>query len=244
MDLYGEHESAEATSTIDDDRDFRLTKYRTNSGALLSHNRAISLLSEACALLPIDPFAPLQKLRYEINGFGTAWTATVLIPMIAGLPPPRKFVGEVMKLKAAAKQSAAFQVCVALHKAGGLDDHLLPPRVARGAEGRDADGGKVDPARIPSIVMTRAENVFGNVWSASSPLYLVVLELDDGIAKLAFGLVTAAPLDLFDGAKLYPKNARPETSLRITSREQLPLDGAQRLSTGASFLPPKTFSSC
>lgn len=99
-----------------------------STGAILTYQSAIPLLSEFCSLLPTDPFAAAQKPEFEITGVGLRWKATLRLPMIAALPGKRVVVGFAMATKKASKQAAAFEICVELHAARALDDHLLPIR--------------------------------------------------------------------------------------------------------------------
>ena len=226
-ELYGEHESSE--SSADDHLDLGLPTFTVESGATLSHYRAISLLSEACALLPTDAYAPVQQPKYTIEGLSTAWIATVGIPMIVCMGAHRVFRGETMRTKGAAKQSAAFRVCRELYETGGLDANLMPPRiVTRGGGGRDADGGRVDSTKVPESVLVRSANVFGSLKPGAAAVFLLTLEVFDGLETLAIGLVTASPLESFVGGKLFPADPTREIICRIASREELKLGGDEQ----------------
>ncbi|KAL8287547.1 hypothetical protein RQP46_003405 [Phenoliferia psychrophenolica] len=230
-DLYGEHESVEVSA--DDFLDLGLDVYTVDSGAKLFHQRAISLLSEACSLLPTDAFAPVQQPKYTITGSGRTWNAKVQLPMIVCMGTQRVFHSATstgtISTKAAAKQSAAFQACKALHQAGGLDEYLLPPRgTTRGAGGRDADGDRVDTTKVPESLTSRTPNLFGNIRNPDTPLFLLTVEVFDGDETLSIGLVAASPLVDFFGGKLFPADPDRELVVRVASRELLEIRGEER----------------
>ncbi|KAK4705810.1 endoribonuclease Dicer, partial [Phenoliferia sp. Uapishka_3] len=222
--LYGEHESS--PHSADDNTDFSLTTFRAESGALLSHHEAISLLAQVCALLPEDPYVPHQKPRYTIEGSGTSWMATVSLPMIVGITN-RKISGESMRNKGAAKQSAAFQICLDLARLGHLDDHLLPKRVSM-KDGRDADGGKVDYTKVPEFIVVKTPNVFGNIGNPESPLFLYTVEVFDGSETLEFGLVTSMPHAEFVRDKLFHPDGRREMTVTFGNRQGLIFEPQRR----------------
>lgn len=82
-----------------------------------------------------------------------------------------------MLTRRAAKQNAAFQACIALHRAGALNDHLLPLRASRSDDAQeDVDGSALDRRPLPSNFEVQLVNPFGNVF-ASSTAHVYVFQL-------------------------------------------------------------------
>ncbi|GAA5881946.1 hypothetical protein JCM3774_002082 [Rhodotorula dairenensis] len=144
-----------------------LPTYDTTRGALLTHASAISTLSGFCQLLKVDQYTPLQKPVFTIAAQPGGWVAELRVPKTAALDQ-HLFVSVPMPTRRAAKQNAAFQACIALHRAGALDDHLLPLRPTRSSEARDSNGRALDRRPIPPIVEVELVNPFGNVFTSST----------------------------------------------------------------------------
>lgn len=107
-----------------------------STGALLTFNSAISLLSNLCALIPRDKYT--QVLQPQFSG---EFQMTVVLP--SALPIPRECLvhnGAVRRRKREAKAAAAFAACKALHELKVFDDYLLPVRKTSGVDIEDADG--------------------------------------------------------------------------------------------------------
>ncbi|KAM0751249.1 hypothetical protein T439DRAFT_325399 [Meredithblackwellia eburnea MCA 4105] len=193
----------------EDDSDylFSLPKYKTPSGAVLDHFSAVPLLSSVCSILPTDEFT-LSLPRYEIEGSGTAWMARLRLPMMASLPGVKEIVGDLMRSKSAAKQSAAFKACEMIHKAGRLNDNLLPVRPLEGPGTLDVDGRVLPTETSAKTVEVTRDNVFGDVWNLDAEAYLHVFEIVDRGASSQIGLVCGAHLN-FDASSLF-RRPRPE----------------------------------
>lgn len=171
--------------------------YTTSVGAVLTHQAAIPTLAEFCQLIRFDAFTSLQKPVYSVVSVGEGrWKAELKLPKIKALGAVSVFLSDMMPSKKAAKQRVAFNVCILLHRAGALDDHLLPFREPVGASAKDADGRELNRIEIPTHVKVSLPNVFGNAFSGSS--WLCVVELSANNWKHRLGLVSgsAAPADL------------------------------------------------
>lgn len=205
--LYG----SRPTSDPDEPDSPDLPHYIVEStGAILTHGTAIPLLSEFCALLSTDPYTPHLTPRYSIEGTTPFIQGTVEMPMTSYLPGRKNFTGELLSNKQAAKQSAAFGVCIELHEAGGLDDYLLPVRGTRDIDGKDADGNTVDVTPTKRSVDVVTKNFFGDFRLAGSTVYLTIVEIEDGQDTYEVGLICAEPLDLFKLGEIFESNpARP-----------------------------------
>ncbi|KAM0750653.1 hypothetical protein T439DRAFT_347998 [Meredithblackwellia eburnea MCA 4105] len=211
--MYGEERDEEAAKDqdSDDEVDFNLPTTTVESGALLSHQRSIALLSETCALLPTDPFTPAQKPQFSYAQRSTTY--------------------DHLRSKAIAKQNAAYKACLVLYKAGGLDDFLLPPRVAAWeAGGVDADGMRVEPSEVPHEVTIRTKIPWGDFFSLESQLYLVVLSILDDGHESAVGFVSTSPIAEFTGSTLFADDPARQIQLRVLSRKPLELDSSDRQS--------------
>ncbi|GAA5979150.1 hypothetical protein JCM10908_002820 [Rhodotorula pacifica] len=173
QDLYADRPD-ELDEQAEPDLD-NLPTYATTQGALLSHQSAVSTLSGFCQLLKVDQYTPLQKPTFAIVAQSAGWVAKLQVPKTAALSQ-HTFVSEPMRTRRAAKQNAAFQACIALHRAGALDDHLLPVRPTRADNARDTDGRTLDRSPIPPIIEAQLMNPFGNVF-ASAKAHIYIFEI-------------------------------------------------------------------
>ena len=172
--LYADR-TDEADEQAEPDLD-NLPTYTTPRGALLSHGSAVSTLSGFCQLLKVDRFTPLQKPTFAIAAGLGGWVAELRVPKTAALNE-HTFVSASMPTRRAAKQNAAFQACIALHRAGALNDHLLPLRAScADAAQEDVDGHALDRRPLPSNLEVQLVNPFGNVY-ASSTAHVYVFEV-------------------------------------------------------------------
>ncbi|GAA6030078.1 hypothetical protein JCM8097_009245 [Rhodosporidiobolus ruineniae] len=193
-----------------------LPTYTTSAGARLTHPAAIPTLANFCQLLRFDIFTPLQKPHYDVVAEGPAgWSATLKLPKIRALQGQSVVLSETLPSKKAAKQNAAFHACIALHRAGALDDHLLPFREPVGKGGKDADGREVEQDPLPKQVEVVLPHVFGDAWSQSFA-FLHVFELQSATTTARLGLVCGSsnPSLVDDNSTLYGRDGR-EIKLRI-----------------------------
>lgn len=124
----------------DVEREFQYSQtYRTPTGALLEDMSAVQLLNRYAGTMPNDAFtvSAINWRKTTVTGgagdparqIGSA-TVPVRIAVSIRLPMQSKvketIVGELRDSLEAAKRAAAFRACVLLHKAGELNDNLMP----------------------------------------------------------------------------------------------------------------------
>lgn len=168
--------------------------YRVQStGALLTFERAISLINEACSLLPtsdgIPPPSPITDVE-EISQ--NIYRARILLPAATSLPKHRLAIeARPRRTKMEAKHAAAFEACKVLHRYGQLNNYLLPHREPEGEEAVDIDGRLVGKdLDVESEI--KVDLVWGNMWkSITNTVYLTPLSID---GKVLLGLISGAPL--------------------------------------------------
>lgn len=201
-----------------------LPTYKTQKGALLSHASAVPLVAQFCQFLRFDAFTTLQKPECAVTGFGTAWSATLRLPRTAALESS-VFESHVMPTKKAAKQNAAYQAAIALHKAGALDDYLLPVREPKGKGAKDADGRSVESGVMPSHVDVTLKHHFGNLWtSEAAVVHVVELARSSGTTRLA--LVCGAHLHLGEAMQLFERDGA-SLSMRVVGISEHRWEGAE-----------------
>lgn len=186
-----------------------------STGAILTHHAAIPLLSEFCSLLPSDGYTAVKKPLYLITGVGAFFMAKVTLPMIACLPGRREFHGSALSTKKAAKQSAAYGVCIELHKNGAINDYLLPVRETRGRGKFDADGNVLDPTPSAKSVLIEAQNYYGNFRKQESNVYLHILKVQDGTNTFTIGLVVGSSLNDFEVGEYFDSDSERSVSVKL-----------------------------
>ncbi|KAF3933306.1 hypothetical protein ABW19_dt0200687 [Dactylella cylindrospora] len=110
-----------------EDADMRFTVPSTK--ALLTLDSAIPKLSHFCGVLPKASYLdtrPVFEVEKESDPAFPSCQCVVTLPTC--IPPEvrRAQTNRVWMTEKRAKQEAAFNACIALYKAGLLDDHLLP----------------------------------------------------------------------------------------------------------------------
>ncbi|GAA5897045.1 hypothetical protein JCM6882_007340 [Rhodosporidiobolus microsporus] len=206
-----------------------LPTYTTSTSALLTHQNAIPTLAQFCQLLvKPDAFTPLQNPHYALVTAGAGlWRSELKLPRIKALDRST-YRSEAMATKKAAKQNAAFQVCIDLHRAGGLDDFLMPFREPlEGFGAKDADGREVDRTVAPKSVDVVFPNVFGNAWTQPS-MYLHVVQLTTASSTSRLGLVCASSSPSSVHGALYARNGHQITVSVVDSSEVPWQDDAER----------------
>lgn len=168
--------------------------------ARLTHDSAIPLLSAFCSMLPQDEFTnPPAPAFEEVGSTGSAFVSKLQLPIIASLSPDERIFQSVpLPTKRAAKQNAAYQACIVLHKSGALDDYLVPVRETR--TGPDANGREIKPD-FPPHLKIRFQHAFGNIWCEESEIWLHVVQVGDlGVVGLVCGrrLPPVSKTSIFD----------------------------------------------
>uniref|UniRef100_A0A8C4R0U4 ribonuclease III n=1 Tax=Eptatretus burgeri TaxID=7764 RepID=A0A8C4R0U4_EPTBU len=93
-------------------------------GASVSLDSAIGLINRYCAKLPSDPFTHLAPKCKTVEKEHCLFQATLHLPINCPLRDP--VLGPLMKTHQLAEKAVALFCCEKLHKAGELDDNLLP----------------------------------------------------------------------------------------------------------------------
>uniref|UniRef100_S4RXR2 ribonuclease III n=1 Tax=Petromyzon marinus TaxID=7757 RepID=S4RXR2_PETMA len=94
------------------------------SGASVTLNSAIGLVNRYCAKLPSDPFTHLAPKCKTLELLDGTFCSMLHLPINCPLRDP--VVGPCMSTRRLAEKAVALLCCERLHKAGELDDHLLP----------------------------------------------------------------------------------------------------------------------
>ncbi|SCV72586.1 BQ2448_4123 [Microbotryum intermedium] len=138
------------------------------TGALLTYGTAIPLLSQYCSLLRADTYSRGQRPIYTIEVLGmddtshAQWKCDLAMPMIHAFGGLRTFQSGPWPSKRVAKQSVAFQACLALHTVGAIDNWMLPIRERLGQSGKDAYGRALDNLEKPKPKVRLAfQNLLG-----------------------------------------------------------------------------------
>ena len=154
------------------------------TGAVLTYDNAIGLLSHLCALIPSDAYTPSYKPKF-IEDF----QATVRLPLsIPLLPEQFVYQGPFKHSKKEAKRAVAFLAAKRLHELDVLDEYLLPtPGKMPGEE---------EAALVQSVLLSEVPPVTISVdvkypWTMGERLWLHPVSIDD---KPIAGLVTGLPL--------------------------------------------------
>lgn len=206
------------------------------TGATLTYGNVIALLGEACALIPTDAYSPPSRPRYELEVRGEGLYRThVHLPMIPSLDPKKRHqTGPDITTKKGSKQAAAFQACILLHRAGVLDDHFLPLREGKGDSARDADDELVDRTVLPFHMETEMKNIYGNMWSSSSPIWLNIVTVADKEGKREhFGILCGERLDLQVALVMHEPGMK--FIVRIDKSKELVFAPAERAGRLAKF---------
>lgn len=198
--------------------------YRVRStGALLTFERAISLINEACSLLPtsdgIPPPAP-ETIVEEISQ--NIYRASILLPTATALPKHRLAIeARPRRTKMEAKRAAAFEACKILHRYGLLNDYLLPHRESEGEEAVDIDGRLVG-GDLAVEFKINVDPVWGSMWKTlDSIVYLTPISID---GKVLLGLISGAPLPRSVEFTMWSGKITEEKTRAAVCGKSVPLD--------------------
>ncbi|RUS20581.1 putative dicer-like protein [Endogone sp. FLAS-F59071] len=115
-------------SQDEDDNNEDLTKYSfyrygvPSTGALITLNSATALVHHYCAKLPTDKYCTLRP-HFELISEGVGYRCRLRLPPNSAV---LEIVSEVFDSKEVAKRAVSLEACTQLHRAGALNDHLLP----------------------------------------------------------------------------------------------------------------------
>ena len=140
------------------------------TGALLTLDNAKSHLNHFCATLQTGSHVnhrPIFECRTDAE---VLVTAKVLLPSSVDRKYRTATSAHSWKTERAAMKDAAFQACVALHRGGLLNDHLLPPHIQTADQARQERPGL---AKVAAKI---------NPWLSSTPnswfRHVVELEIE------------------------------------------------------------------
>ncbi|TRM59881.1 hypothetical protein BD626DRAFT_606328 [Schizophyllum amplum] len=154
-----------------------------STGAVLTYDNAIDLLSHLCSFIPRDAYSPPPLPVYSGD-----FVATVRLPRSIPLPPEDLvFTGATKTTKKEAKRAAAFLAVRKLHARDVLDDYLLPVSGSRKKARCDADGRVIDVRDIPVILDVPVVQP----WTIGERLWIHPVFIDD---RCVAGLITGTAL--------------------------------------------------
>jgi dsRNA-specific ribonuclease len=166
-----EYRNAQLAAQLEQIHESEDRKYGVPStGALLTLDNAKSHLNHFCATLQVGSNVNHQPIFECRTDAEVLVTAKILLPSSVNKKYRTATSAHSWKTERAAMNDAAFQACVALHRGGLLNDHLLPPHVQIG------DQAKQDR---PSFVKVAPKL---DAWSLGTPnswfRYVVELEIE------------------------------------------------------------------
>ncbi|XP_077992696.1 endoribonuclease Dicer-like [Glandiceps talaboti] len=100
---------------------------KVEGGARVTMTSSIPLINRYCAKLPSDAFThltPKCKTEPVDDSDPPLYKSTLYLPINSPLRQP--IAGQIMQRKKLAEMAVALKTCELLHKAGELDEHLLP----------------------------------------------------------------------------------------------------------------------
>ncbi|KAJ7184338.1 hypothetical protein C8R46DRAFT_1158684 [Mycena filopes] len=183
-----------------------------STGAVLTFDNAIGLLSRLCALIPHDTFTPPHLPRYSGD-----FQATVQLPTSLGVPHHHLcYRGPVKLSKKEAKRAVAFNAVKQLLKLDVFDQHLLPVSIARKGH-EDIDGTPlIDLNQVPNIMRVSVKDPWTTHYSGKLWIHPIFID-NQHVAGLVTG-TSLSPVEFRRGASL----------LRTSDAELLQLDGPQQ----------------
>ncbi|KAI4720159.1 P-loop containing nucleoside triphosphate hydrolase protein [Aureobasidium sp. EXF-10727] len=160
-----EYRNAQLAAQLEQTHESEDRKYGVPStGALLTLDNAKSHLNHFCATLQtasrVDQ-RPVFDCRTDAENLVTA---KVLLPSSVNKKYRVALSAHGWKTERAAMKDAAFQACVALHRGGLLNDHLLPPHIQTPDQARQNRPGLVKvAARIDPWAVNMSNSWFKHV---------------------------------------------------------------------------------
>ena len=163
------------------------------TGARLTYNSALVVLSHFCSTLPTEERGNMLQPTYIISTDRGSFVCEVVMPEQA---PVRSLVGSLSPRKAIARRSAAFQMCAELLKSKYLDSNLLPvykkalPLMRNAKLALDMHKKNAYAVRIKPSIWASGRGRF------PQELYLTTICFSDGLDRphQPLGLLTRSPL--------------------------------------------------
>lgn len=179
-----------------------------DTGAKLTYRLSIAVLAHFVAFLPnYDQEVSLQA-SYTVHSVGGKFCADVVLPDCS---PIISMTGKPCSRKAIARCSAAFAMCVELHKKKYLDDTLLPIYTKKLPAMRNAL--LAISSKKKDLYPMRIKPEFWNIGFATLPekLYLTVIDAADGLDRphQPIGLITRAAFPHLPEFPVYMVDGKP-----------------------------------
>jgi hypothetical protein len=205
-----------------DDQALRQTYRIKTTGALLTFERAISLINETCSLLPTSDGIPPPAPIFEVEEISQAiYRCRVILPAATALPVEKLIVSaRPRRTKMEAKRAVAFEACRILHRYNLLNDFLIPHREPDGEEAVDIDGRLVGGDLAVEFDVTM-DPVWGNLWKSPDRVYLTPISID---GKLCLGFISGAPLPKAIEFPMWSGKATAEKKRRAACAKSIPLE--------------------
>ena len=197
--------------------------YRVRStGALLTFERAISLINETCSLLPTSDGIPPPQPIFEVEGISQdIYRCRVILPAATALPMDRLIISaQPRRTKMEAKRAVAFEACRILHRYNLLNDHLIPHREPEGEEAVDIDGRLVG-GDLSVEFEVAMDPVWGNMWKSPDQVYLTPISID---GARCIGLISGAPLPRYVEFPMWSGQATAEKKRHAQCAASIPLE--------------------
>lgn len=157
-----------------------------STGAMITYDNALNLLSYLCSFIPRDAFTPTHRAKF-IEGFQTSLLLPRALPLesadLAYMGPPKRSYKE-------AKRAVAFMAVKRLRELDVFDEYLLPvPTGSDDFEGslQNLRGQKAKRKNIPPMMTVSVRDP----WCMGDRLWLHPIVIDDQILA---GLVTGTAL--------------------------------------------------
>ncbi|KAJ9125519.1 hypothetical protein QFC22_000480 [Naganishia vaughanmartiniae] len=204
------------------DQALRQTYRVPSTGALLTFERAVSLINETCSLLPTSDGIPAPAPIVEVDEISQArYRGRIILPAATALPMDKLTVeAKPRRRKTEAKRAAAFEACRVLHHYGLLNNYLLPHREREGEEAVDIDGYLVGED-LPVEFEVDSEPVWGSIWKSPDRVYLTPISVD---GKISTGLISGSPLSMPLKFPMWSGKATEEKKRSAECLPSIPLD--------------------
>ena len=154
------------------------------TGAVLTYDNAIGLLSYLCALIPGDTYTPPHKPKF-VEDFQSTVKLPLSIPL---LPEQLTYKGPFKHSKKEAKRAVAFIAVKRLHELDVFDEYLLPtPGKTLGEE----EAAHVQFALLPEVTPVTINVHVKYPWTIGERLWLHPVFIE---GEPIAGLITGSPL--------------------------------------------------
>lgn len=204
------------------DQALRQTYRVPSTGALLTFERAVSLINETCSLLPTSDGIPAPAPIFEVDEISQArYRGRIILPAATALPMNKLTVeAKPRRRKTEAKRAAAFEACRVLHHYGLLNNYLLPHREHEGEEAVDIDGYLVGEDLAVEFEVD-LEPVWGSIWKSPDRVYLTPVSID---GQISTGLISGSPLSKSLKFPMWSGKATEEKERNAECLTSIPLD--------------------